>query len=85
MGDEAQGTWDSWVQIHPHRPSCDWGDTLGQLPALPTLPQAPGSRGLLHSEDEVALPCIHKLVAGNGDMRGHKGWAEQLPGLSPME
>ncbi|XP_066062986.1 myotubularin-related protein 11 isoform X1 [Chamaea fasciata] len=27
--------------------------------------QAPGSRGLLHSEDEVALPCIHKLVAAS--------------------
>ncbi|NXM59808.1 MTRAB protein, partial [Illadopsis cleaveri] len=25
----------------------------------------PGSRGLLHSEDEVALPCIHKLVAAS--------------------
>ncbi|XP_077048296.1 myotubularin-related protein 11 isoform X2 [Agelaius phoeniceus] len=27
--------------------------------------QAPGSRGLLRSEDEVALPCIHKLVAAS--------------------
>ncbi|XP_068851435.1 LOW QUALITY PROTEIN: myotubularin-related protein 11 [Aphelocoma coerulescens] len=27
--------------------------------------QAPGSRGLLHSEDEVALPCIRKLVAAS--------------------
>uniref|UniRef100_A0A8C3UU80 Myotubularin related protein 11 n=1 Tax=Catharus ustulatus TaxID=91951 RepID=A0A8C3UU80_CATUS len=35
---------------------------------LPTLPQAPGSRGLIHAEGEVALPCIHKLVAGNGDI-----------------
>ncbi|NXQ22247.1 MTMRA protein, partial [Peucedramus taeniatus] len=25
----------------------------------------PGSRGLLRSEDEVALPCIHKLVAAS--------------------
>ncbi|NXR80645.1 MTMRB protein, partial [Pycnonotus jocosus] len=25
----------------------------------------PGSRGLLHAEDEVALPCIHKLVAAS--------------------
>ncbi|NXS84883.1 MTMRB protein, partial [Erpornis zantholeuca] len=25
----------------------------------------PGSRGLLHSEDEVALPCIRKLVAAS--------------------
>ncbi|XP_017584351.1 PREDICTED: myotubularin-related protein 11 [Corvus brachyrhynchos] len=58
---KAQGTWDSWVQIHPHHPSWDWGDT----PALPALPQAPGSRGLLHSEDEVALPCIRKLVAAS--------------------
>ncbi|XP_053856866.1 myotubularin-related protein 11 [Vidua macroura] len=27
--------------------------------------QALGSRGLLHSQDEVALPCIHKLVAAS--------------------
>ncbi|RMB90732.1 hypothetical protein DUI87_32997 [Hirundo rustica rustica] len=27
--------------------------------------QAAGSRGLLRSEDEVALPCIHKLVAAS--------------------
>ncbi|XP_041260007.1 myotubularin-related protein 11 isoform X2 [Onychostruthus taczanowskii] len=27
--------------------------------------QAPSSRGLLRSEDEVALPCIHKLVAAS--------------------
>ncbi|XP_030821302.1 myotubularin-related protein 11 [Camarhynchus parvulus] len=27
--------------------------------------QAPGSRGRLRSEDEVALPCIHKLVAAS--------------------
>ncbi|XP_063277281.1 myotubularin-related protein 11 isoform X2 [Prinia subflava] len=27
--------------------------------------QGPGSRGLLRSEDEVALPCIHKLVAAS--------------------
>ncbi|XP_074385412.1 myotubularin-related protein 11 isoform X3 [Zonotrichia albicollis] len=27
--------------------------------------QAPGSRGLLRPEDEVALPCIHKLVAAS--------------------
>ncbi|XP_062367639.1 myotubularin-related protein 11 [Cinclus cinclus] len=27
--------------------------------------QAPGSRGLLHCEGEVALPCIHKLVAAS--------------------
>ncbi|KAF4801029.1 Myotubularin-related protein 11 [Turdus rufiventris] len=27
--------------------------------------QAPGSRGLIHSEGEVALPCIHKLVAAS--------------------
>ncbi|CAN8206892.1 unnamed protein product [Coccothraustes coccothraustes] len=31
--------------------------------------QAPGSRGLLRSEDEVALPCIHKLVAAGPDSR----------------
>ncbi|XP_032938579.1 LOW QUALITY PROTEIN: myotubularin-related protein 11 [Catharus ustulatus] len=27
--------------------------------------QAPGSRGLIHAEGEVALPCIHKLVAAS--------------------
>ncbi|NXT22894.1 MTMRB protein, partial [Syrrhaptes paradoxus] len=37
----------------------------GLFPSLPPLPQAPGSRVFLHSDYDVALPCIRKLVAAS--------------------
>ncbi|XP_066424066.1 myotubularin-related protein 11 [Molothrus aeneus] len=64
-----RGTRDIGADVPPPDPSppplLALGDAPGQFPALPALPQAPGSRGLLRSEDEVALPCIHKLVAAS--------------------
>ncbi|NWU73597.1 MTMRC protein, partial [Pterocles burchelli] len=37
----------------------------GLFPALPPIPQAPGSRAFLPSDYDVALPCIRKLVAAS--------------------
>ncbi|XP_010563913.1 PREDICTED: myotubularin-related protein 11 [Haliaeetus leucocephalus] len=45
------------------------GDTHagGSFQLSAHLPQAPGSRAFLHSDYDVALPCIRKLVAGKSD------------------
>lgn len=69
MGPSASRAKAAGSQIQPHCLSQGWGGTHtgGSFQLSARLPQAPGSRAFLHSEYDVALPCIRKLVAGKSD------------------
>lgn len=69
MGPSASRAKAVGSQIQPHCLSQGWGGahTGGSFQLSARLPQAPGSRAFLHSDYDVALSCIRKLVAGKSD------------------